>query len=162
MARGCEDDLSMSESRIKASANFFGPSCKPGPWVSDPLQDAILSEEKKNRFGCGQWSLFYFHFLYVIEQKYPLLCEMCYNPGSCSKSDKYWGRVGPLMCLTGGRGDVAWVRLDDVKGHFGVSVNVIFASSCNNLAILYSLAAWLQNLIQSCTVFCVWMGTCSR
>lgn len=46
MSRGCEDDLSVTESRIKASANFFGPSCKPGPWVSDPLQDALLSEMK--------------------------------------------------------------------------------------------------------------------
>lgn len=43
VARGCEDDLSLTESRIKASANFFGPSCKAGPWVPDPLQDAILS-----------------------------------------------------------------------------------------------------------------------
>lgn len=48
MARGCEDDLSMTESRIKAFANFFGPSCKAGPWVSDPVQDAVLSEANKN------------------------------------------------------------------------------------------------------------------
>lgn len=75
-------------------------------------------------FGWRQWSLIYFHLLHVIEQKYPMLCESCYNPASCSKSDKYWGRVGSLLCLTGGKGDVAWVRLDDVKGHFGVSVNV--------------------------------------
>lgn len=52
VARGCEDDLSMTESRIKASASFFGPSCKPGSWVADPLQDAILSETlNKNASG---------------------------------------------------------------------------------------------------------------
>jgi len=42
-AKLCESDLSIVESRIKASAAFFGPSCKAGPWVSDPVQDKILS-----------------------------------------------------------------------------------------------------------------------
>ena len=65
VARECEDDLSPLESKIKASSRFFGPSCKPGPWVNfitklqfksaisldlsllqvpDPLQDAVLSK----------------------------------------------------------------------------------------------------------------------
>lgn len=44
VARECEDDLSLTESRLKASANFFGPTCKAGPWVPDPVQDALLSE----------------------------------------------------------------------------------------------------------------------
>lgn len=44
VARGCEDELSVTESRIKASANFFGPSCKPGPWVADAHEDALLSK----------------------------------------------------------------------------------------------------------------------
>lgn len=44
VARECEEDLSPLESKIKASSNFFGPSCKPGPWVTDPLQDAALSK----------------------------------------------------------------------------------------------------------------------
>lgn len=44
MARGCEEDISLAESRIKASAKFFGPSCKAGPWVADPVEDKILSE----------------------------------------------------------------------------------------------------------------------
>lgn len=44
ISRECEDDLSPGESKIKASAKFLGPSCKPGPWVPDPLQDAILSK----------------------------------------------------------------------------------------------------------------------
>lgn len=43
MPRECEDDLSPTESKIKAVANFFGPSCKAGPWVSDPEEDRILS-----------------------------------------------------------------------------------------------------------------------
>lgn len=124
----------MTESRIKASANFFGPSCKAGPWVSDPLQDAVLSETNIRfywrRWCQFLWRLIHFHLLLVTEQRYPSLCEICYNPASCSKSDKHWGRVGPLYCLTSGRGDVAWVRLDDAKSHFGVSVNTILSPVC--------------------------------
>lgn len=44
VARECEEDISLSESRIKASAKFFGPSCKAGPWVTDPVEDKVLSE----------------------------------------------------------------------------------------------------------------------
>ena len=32
--------------------------------------------------------------------------------------DKYWGRVGPLYCLTDGAGDVAWARLAEIQVHF--------------------------------------------
>lgn len=55
------------------------------------------------------------------EQKYSNLCALCGAPGRCSKNDKYWGRRGPLYCLSDGIGDVAWVRLDDAQLHFGVS-----------------------------------------
>lgn len=41
-------------------------------------------------------------------------------PSSCSLNDKYWGRRGPLYCLTDGVGDVAWARLDDTRSHFGM------------------------------------------
>nr|ADO16267.1 transferrin [Culex pipiens pallens] len=95
--RECEDDLSPTESRIKAVAKFFGPSCKAGPWVSDPEEDRIL------------------------KFKYPSLCQLCYKPYQCGIGDKHWGRRGPLYCLTSGAGEVAWVRLDDVKSHFGFS-----------------------------------------
>lgn len=44
IARGCEEDMTLAESRIKASAKFFGPSCKAGPWVADPVEDRKLSE----------------------------------------------------------------------------------------------------------------------
>lgn len=42
--RECENDLTVVESRIKASANFFGASCKAGPWVSDANLDRTLSK----------------------------------------------------------------------------------------------------------------------
>lgn len=42
--RQCESELSLVESRIKASANYFAESCKAGPWVNDPQQDRALSE----------------------------------------------------------------------------------------------------------------------
>lgn len=44
IARGCEKDITLVESRIKATANYFGNSCKAGPWVNDPAQDKILSK----------------------------------------------------------------------------------------------------------------------
>lgn len=61
--------------------------------------------------------------LIVAEKRYPSLCEICYDPHLCAKSDKHWGRLGPLYCLTSGEGDVAWVRLDDARSHFGVNIN---------------------------------------
>jgi hypothetical protein len=56
------------------------------------------------------------HFL---EQRYPSLCSLCYDPARCSIGDKHWGRRGPLDCLTGASGQAAYVRLDDVKSFFG-------------------------------------------
>lgn len=53
------------------------------------------------------------------ETKYPSLCSLCYNPSQCGIGDKHWGRRGPLYCLTSGAGEVAYVRLDDVKSFFG-------------------------------------------
>ncbi|XP_055920328.1 transferrin [Eupeodes corollae] len=93
----CDPNLSLTEDRIRASSNYFGPSCKAGPWVPDPVQDRIL------------------------KRKYPSLCQLCYDPYRCSVGDKHWGRRGVLYCLTSGGGDVAWARLDDVKSHFGFS-----------------------------------------
>lgn len=58
--------------------------------------------------------------LQLLEQKYPSLCEICYNPWQCGINDKHWGRRGPLNCLTAGVGEIAWTRLDDVRSHFGV------------------------------------------
>lgn len=113
--RQCEDELSLVESRIRASADYFGASCKAGPWVPDPSQDRLLSI-------FDLFILFLQTYLSIAftERRYPSLCELCYNPLTCAKGDKHWGRRGPLYCLTSGYGEVAWVRLDDVKSHFGV------------------------------------------
>lgn len=58
--------------------------------------------------------------VWIAETRYRSLCELCYDSNSCSAGDKYWGRQGPLYCLSSGNGDVTWARLDDVKIHFGV------------------------------------------
>lgn len=42
--RDCSDKLTMSELRIKASSEFFGPSCKAGIWDEDNTRDKNLSE----------------------------------------------------------------------------------------------------------------------
>lgn len=44
VARQCEKEITLTESRIKATAEYFGESCKAGPWVNDAFQDKILSE----------------------------------------------------------------------------------------------------------------------
>lgn len=122
VARECEEDMSLAESRIKASAKFFGPSCKAGPWVADPVEDKVLSELRNFLRSTGKKLITLYSLLSLsIEAKYPSLCAICYNPFHCGIGDKHWGRRGPLNCLTSGLGDIAWVRLDDVRSHFGVS-----------------------------------------
>ncbi|XP_030387941.1 transferrin [Scaptodrosophila lebanonensis] len=95
--KSCNPDITLTEDRIAASAKYFGPSCKAGPWSPDPKQDRILKD------------------------RYPSLCQMCYDPYSCDENDKHWGRRGALYCLTSGGGSVSWARLDDVRSHFGLS-----------------------------------------
>ncbi|GLV38042.1 Transferrin 3 [Carabus blaptoides fortunei] len=95
--KSCDPHLSLMENRIKASSQYFRSACKAGPWVSDSLLDEKL------------------------KLKYSNLCDLCGNSGRCSSHDKYWGRRGPLYCLTDGVGDVSWSRLDDAKAHFGIT-----------------------------------------
>ncbi|ALC42235.1 Tsf3, partial [Drosophila busckii] len=97
VSKTCKAELTLTEDRIAASAKYFGPSCKAGPWVPDAKQDRILKD------------------------RYPSLCHMCYDPYSCDDSDKHWGRRGTLYCLTNGGGSVSWARLDDTLSHFGLA-----------------------------------------
>ncbi|KAK4882805.1 hypothetical protein RN001_006124 [Aquatica leii] len=93
----CNSALTLTENRISASSKYFKSACKAGPWVNDP----VLDQQLKN--------------------KYPNLCALCNTPSVCSMDDKYWGRRGPLLCLTDGVGDITWARLDDVRSHFGIT-----------------------------------------
>ncbi|EDW00755.1 transferrin [Drosophila grimshawi] len=97
VSKSCNPGLTLTEDRIAASSKYFGPSCKAGPWVPDPKQDRILKD------------------------RYPSLCQMCYDPYSCDDTDKHWGRRGTLYCLTSGGGSVSWARLDDTRSHFGLA-----------------------------------------
>uniref|UniRef100_A0A1B0BXC0 Transferrin n=1 Tax=Glossina palpalis gambiensis TaxID=67801 RepID=A0A1B0BXC0_9MUSC len=97
ISKSCDSGISLTEDKIRASARYFGPSCKAGPWVPDPKQDRLLKD------------------------RYPSLCQMCYDSYRCDIGDKHWGRRGALYCLTSGGGNVAWARLDDVKSHFGLT-----------------------------------------
>ncbi|KAL0852823.1 hypothetical protein ABMA27_012626 [Loxostege sticticalis] len=94
LSRDCIDELSLAENRIKALADFFGSSCKAGPWVVDKNRDAQL------------------------KRQYSSLCSACGSP-SCSANDRYWGSTGSLACLVE-VGDVAWAELVDVKAYFGL------------------------------------------
>ncbi|XP_045540900.1 transferrin [Papilio machaon] len=92
LTRSCDPNLSLSENRIKALAEFFGRACKAGPWVPEPTRNAEL------------------------KKKYPSLCAACRS--SCSENDRYWGDGGALACLSEGAGDVMWSELNDVKAYF--------------------------------------------
>lgn len=67
--------------------------------------------------------------------------------------------MGPLYCLTGGDGEIAWVRLDDVRTHFGVSfLNELSAKP---------IAVPMFNLLYFSVFLCVWVyglvyGTTAR
>ncbi|CAG9863748.1 unnamed protein product [Phyllotreta striolata] len=101
----CDPNLTLQENRLLASSNFFGSSCKAGPWVNEAKIDQQL------------------------KRKYPKLCGLCGNPNQCSMRDEFWGRSGSLLCLTDGAGDISWARLDDVQAHFGLNNGIAQASS---------------------------------
>ncbi|XP_054287810.1 transferrin-like [Macrosteles quadrilineatus] len=92
--QSCEKDISIEENRVKALAGYFGKSCKPGQWASNPELD------------------------HKLKKKYPKLCGLCDVPSLCSERDKYWGRQGVLYCLSDCLGDVAWSMLKDARLHF--------------------------------------------
>lgn len=78
--------------------------------------------------------------------------------------DKHWGRRGPLYCLTSGYGDVAWVRLDDAKSHFGVSIIFFCVKLLVNkkyilfyFFFVYSLVDYQPKVMLQHTHFCVQM-----
>ncbi|KAJ8921781.1 hypothetical protein NQ315_008407, partial [Exocentrus adspersus] len=122
----CDPELTITENRIKATADFFKSSCKAGPWVNNPPLDIQL------------------------KQKYPNLCELCSNPSKCSINDEYWGRVGSLLCLTDGAGDIAWARLDDAEVHFGLK-------SKNNITGYSFLCPDDTTMPLNTTKPCVWV-----
>ena len=123
VSKSCDPELSIVEDKIRASAKFFGPSCKAGPWVVDSKQD------------------------FLLKQRYPSLCQLCNDPYSCDIGDKHWGRRGALYCLTNGGGSVAYARLDDVKSHFGVRLsnikNIIinFLTFCFDFLVFWCIAS---------------------
>lgn len=40
----CIPSITLTENRIKASAEYFEEACKAGPWVSNPILDVQLSK----------------------------------------------------------------------------------------------------------------------
>ncbi|XP_065219202.1 transferrin-like isoform X2 [Planococcus citri] len=104
----CNPNLSIFENRIKSLSEFFGPSCKPGPWSPDPAID------------------------FKLKLKYRDLCKRCNSPSVCSQKDLYWGRTGPALCLTDCHGDVAWLRLADFRSSFKAQEGLY----CHNVSFL--------------------------
>lgn len=44
----CDQSLTLTENRIKATADFFGSACKAGPWVHNPKLEVALSKYNYN------------------------------------------------------------------------------------------------------------------
>lgn len=94
-----------------------------------------------------------FFIYFVIEQKYPNLCALCGSSQRCSSKDLYWGRRGPLLCLTDGNGDISWARLDDVQSHFGLKFGKAIADPSD-----YSLLCQDDTIMPlNSTNPCVWV-----
>ncbi|XP_015118896.1 transferrin [Diachasma alloeum] len=91
----CEDSSSLLENRFAALSEWFKAACFPGPWNFSPDKEVERH----------------------LKSKYINMCAIC-NNGACDINDKYSGRMGAVMCLTEGDGDVAWVRLEDAKEYF--------------------------------------------
>ncbi|XP_046625410.1 transferrin isoform X2 [Neodiprion virginianus] len=90
----CDPNKTLIENRVAAASKFFGAACMPGPWTTDTNLDSKLKSRYRN------------------------LCAICDNPAGCYSDDKYHGRIGAVMCLADGIGDIAWVRIADAQEYF--------------------------------------------
>ncbi|XP_054723478.1 transferrin-like [Uloborus diversus] len=101
MAPSCE------EGELAAVQNFFGGSCAPGNWSSDPVVEQAL------------------------KMKYRSLCSKCKNPSTCSSDDTYAGYEGVLRCLSDGAADVAFTKIPVLNDY--VKSNPDFAEKADIL-----------------------------
>ncbi|XP_033208069.1 transferrin-like isoform X2 [Belonocnema kinseyi] len=90
----CDPKKTLLENRMSALSSYFGSACIGGPWTSDE------------------------YFNTKLKRKYYNLCSNCQNPQNCLSGDIYAGPQGSLLCLTEGKGDIAWARAADVLQHF--------------------------------------------
>ncbi|XP_018324259.1 transferrin isoform X2 [Agrilus planipennis] len=84
------------EKHVKTLADFFGPSCRPGPLTEDVS------------------------FNQQLKESYPSLCELCSD--NCAPfTDQLF--MSSLICLTQKNGDVAVSSLNSVRNFFNISDN---------------------------------------
>ncbi|KAF5299227.1 hypothetical protein FQA39_LY02400 [Lamprigera yunnana] len=111
-AEGCSKSGTSIEKEISAISDFFGPSCRPGPWLGVDEYD----------------SEFY--------TKYSKLCEICSSSQKCNVAESSF--IDTLQCLTSG-GDVALTTLHSVYQYFNKSENANkvqeFGYLCRNGAV---------------------------
>lgn len=90
--KDCNQDLTDYENELINFKNFFGDSCRPGPWVSNETLDREL------------------------KRRYPQLCAKCDVVQNCSYNDMYeYGHFGALNCLKDRKGQIAYVALNHVR-----------------------------------------------
>ncbi|KAK5649219.1 hypothetical protein RI129_000248 [Pyrocoelia pectoralis] len=98
-AEGCQNNViteTLFEKEIKAVSDFFGPSCRPGPWIG--------FEKYDNDFY----------------KNYSKLCELCNNNDKCRPGNEPF--TDSINCLVNG-GDVAVTTLDTVYQYFNNTDN---------------------------------------
>nr|WBW70052.1 venom protein [Lampona murina] len=78
---------SCDEGELAAVKNFFGGSCLPGNWSTDPVVDRALKD------------------------RYPSLCSQCKDPATCAADDPHAGYEGVIKCLEAGHADVAFTKI---------------------------------------------------
>lgn len=82
-------------------SRFFNSSCIPGSWTASSLLDDELKAQVPN------------------------LCALCKDPSSCDNSDEYAGYAGAMKCLTDGRGDVAFTKMEAVEEYIREDISRI-------------------------------------
>lgn len=110
----CEElNAPAPERDLNAVSKYFGAACAPGSWVPEKETDKKL------------------------KANYPNLCELCENPKTCGRDDKYSNYDGALRCLTRNGGDVAWTKMDAVEKFFNLKESMPLEITKD-----YSLLCW--------------------
>lgn len=102
-AEGCAnkvDSGTILEKELKAVADFFGPSCRPGPWID--------VEDRNTK----------------LYNQYSKLCKLCAPNGQCTVPAGTVPFRQPLECLVDRGGDVALTTLNTVYEFFNRSENI--------------------------------------
>jgi hypothetical protein len=106
------DGMSVVENEVASLSRFFNAACRPGTW-------SHIAEEDK-----------------TLKEKYPKLCELCDNPGSCSYEDSSatTSHRQALECVRKSSNAITYVALQEAQEFFESNSNIAreFSFLCQN------------------------------